>query len=423
MKIAVNYLKKILVAFFLCIIFFVCHVVTPTTDVKNLMYAICVLVINVHILFRNKNNMQMFLVAIILLYFNYSAIINYYIFEESSVLSFSQCNTTELKEIAIVCLLLFMIILDFGVKWEQIPILRLKMSADRKKVAYYAICFVLVFVWCICLNRGSLGTSYRVFNISYFEYAYILFILALYFARGNKLQEIFLTVMLILYVLQDVYYGGRISSLEFILVFYIMLYYKFFTKKRIMIAIMSAVTLFSIVSVYRLTYSFNQVNLETVLSFVVDGRFSLDSASNAFYSTLCAISGKQKFLLAARMENFFGFIVDIFSGITVGEYIILPEFLRLNGLYNIGGCWAIGYLYYWFGYIGVVIFSIAVVVIINKLATDTAKAYNKLFLMVVLVTIPRWYIYTPAALFRGIFLFYVAYIFIKMFVFIKARKG
>lgn len=416
MRIPISYLKRSLIAIFLIIFIFLFQCILEPSNVGNLILSLCCLIVNLHIIYRNKNNMQMFLIAIIIFYFNYSAIINYYIFEQSSVLAFTQCNTIELKETAIIGLLIFTIIIDCFVDWEKIPCYELRSLSNRKNIGFYIILVVLIFVWLICLKRGQLGNGYKVYNISYFEYSYILFVLGLWFANGNKLQEYVLSILLVMYVFEDVYYGGRISSLEFILVFYLMLFYKYFNKKRILIAIMSAILLFSIVSVYRVNYSLVSIDSEALLSFVGESRFSLDSASNAFYSTLCAIGGSNTFSPTFKMENFWYFILDAVIGIEMGDYETLPELLKTNGFYNIGGCWCVGYMYFWFGYMGIIVFSLFITLIVNKLSKMKTGNLQKLLFIIIFVTIPRWYLYTPSAFLRGIVLFGVFYFILKLFI-------
>lgn len=384
---------------------------------KNLFLAVLCLVLNLHIVVKCKNNKQLFMFSIILLYFNYSGLINYYFFQHSAVLGFEQCNTVQIKGIAIICICIFMTILNFGVDWKNTKCYEIESDSVNSRIIYYGIVIILLFLWYYCLDRGDLGTTYVSVNMTIFEYAYLLFILAIFFAKGDRKKELILTGILLLYILEDIYYGGRISSLEFILVFFSMVYYKWFTRKQLIIGVVCGVVLFGFVSVYRSAYSVKGLSLESVISYISEGRFSLDSASNALYTSFGAIKVRDMTSHAYQLEHFKGFLIDLLTGQEVGDYITLQRVIANHGLYNIGGGWCIGYAYFWFGIMGVIIYSLITVFVIRKLVMRREHSALGDFLYVVAIaTLPRWYLYNLAALYRGILLFTAGYLLIGCFI-------
>lgn len=412
-KITLSSIKKYIFALVLLCIGLFYFSFMKFTPKGNWFFATVILLLNVYMLVQSRKNMQTFLLGIILFYFNYSAIINYYYFGESSVLSFSQCNTTEYKGISIICLYIFSVIFFLCVDWDKIEVKELASQDVMNQFVFFCLVAVLILIWYMHLNRGELGNRYQVFNKAIFEYSYILFLFALYFSKQNKLRIAILTILLVLFVLQDGYYGGRISSLEFILVFYFIFYYKYFKPKTIFMIILGAIFLFSIVSLYRISYSVNGLSVNTIIQYITNSRFSLDSASNSYYSTLCAVKGYDSIDVLSRLDNFMGFIVDTMLG-SADSYQLLPALLGSYGIYNIGGCWLTGYIYFWFGIFGVLLFSIGFTMFF-KWCINSNKIYGKFIFMTILITIPRWYLYTLSAFFRGILLvsvcFFVVYLF------------
>ncbi len=407
-----SFRKYILALILLCIGLYYFSFMKFTTK-GNIFFATIVIILNICMVVQSRKNMQTFLLGVVLLYFNYSALINYYYFGESSVLSFSQCNTTDYKGISIICLYIFSVIFFLCIDWDKIKVKKLVSKDVMNQFVFFCLVLLLVFIWYMHLDRGELGNRYQVFNSAIFEYSYILFLFALYFSKQSKIRVTILTILLLLFVLQDVYYGGRISSLEFILVFYLMFYYQYFKPKTIFFIIIAGIFLFSIVSIYRISYSVNGLSLNSIIEYIKNSRFALDSASNSYYSTLCAVKGYDSIDIYSRLNNFIGFIVDTLLG-TADSYQVVPAFLANRGIYNIGGCWLTGYIYFWFGIFGVFLFSIGFTMLF-KFCVNSDKIYGNFIFVTILVTVPRWYLYTLSAFFRGILIvsicFLAAYLF------------
>lgn len=402
---------NIVISFLLLLLGYCYYYLATFSYNKNLIFAILCIVLNIHIIYKCKNNIQLFLVNLIILYFNYSALINYYFFKHSSVLSFEQCNNNNTKGICIICLYIFMVCFDFFIDWKEIKLFKFDIY-NKSNFTWHILNLLLLLIYMYSLiKRGSINSnSYQVYNIAIFEYCYLLFILEIYFSNKTKSNIIFMSCILIIFLVQDVYYGGRISSLEFILVFYIMIYYKFLNKKKIIFIIIITISLFTIVSIYRISYSFDKISLGTITNKIFNTKFALDSASNSYYSTLCAVEAHNSMTTNQRLENFIGFVINDIIGIDLYNYSELPTLIHKIGYFNIGGCWYIGYFYFWFGINGILFSSIILTYIINKLVNSHNNSnFNKLLYVVTISTIPRWYLYIPSALFRGIIIFTIIY--------------
>ena len=70
--------------------------------------------------------------------------------------------------------------------------------------------------------------------------------------------------------------------------------------------------------------------------------------------------------------------------------------------------------YFWGGWIGVFIASIIISVIFNKFFSSNNELL-KMINVIIIVTIPRWFIYSPLILFRTMFLISVVYLVYYLF--------
>lgn len=394
------------------------------THTKNMFFAALCLGLNFHIVFKCRHNQPLFLFAIMLLYFNYSGFISYYFFEHSPFITFEQCNTVQIKGIAIIGICFFTLLLDFFVEWERAKSFEIISDSVNGKIGYYVLVIAIVS---ICLYyiyiRGENGTSYIVANLPIFEYSYLLFIVGIFFAQGDRKRQYLLIAVLFMDIFVDAYYGGRITLLQVALVFFTMFLYKWFTKKQIILGLIGGVLLLSLISIYRRAYSLSGLSFNTVLSYVTEGRFAADSAANALYTTFGAIKIHDFYALDYRIEHFFGFLLDIVLGSEVNGYLPLQSLIINSGIYHIGGGWNIGYVYFWFGMPGIVLYSIIVVFIIRKLFCPQKPSVLKYFYsIVIIVSMPRWYLYTPAAVFRSILIISMLYFLIHFFINIRKFK-
>jgi hypothetical protein len=72
--------------------------------------------------------------------------------------------------------------------------------------------------------------------------------------------------------------------------------------------------------------------------------------------------------------------------------------------WNVGGGVSFTWFYFWLGYPGVIAISSLMMVYIRRFSSSN-NDLSKLILLSIIITTPRWYLYSPLAFFRGPFIF------------------
>ena len=116
------------------------------------------------------------------------------------------------------------------------------------------------------------------------------------------------------------------------------------------------------------------------------------------------------------LPNIFHFFKYTFLG-GISEYEILNS---LTGKYqvNYGGGLLTCYFYFWFGWLGVIFISIYIAFLYSTIKNNCENKYSEykeVLSIFIISTIPRWYLYMPNLLFRGILLFTIFYFIIYLF--------
>ena len=110
-----------------------------------------------------------------------------------------------------------------------------------------------------------------------------------------------------------------------------------------------------------------------------------------------------------RLQNFEEYCVYTLLG-GKSDYIQLSELTISNYVHYFGG-FITSYFYYWMGWLGVIFIAIFIgscLRIINNMDKNSKNIY-KMFTIYIMATIPRWYLYYPTPLFRGLIIFYIVY--------------
>jgi hypothetical protein len=101
------------------------------------------------------------------------------------------------------------------------------------------------------------------------------------------------------------------------------------------------------------------------------------------------------------LQQFFLFVYSIFVGTGRAGYN-LPRLAVLTApkLFNRGGGFTYSHFYYWFGYLGVVVFSFIMGVMIKRVYKNNDRL-SKVLQLTVSAFAMRWYVYYPIAFFRS----------------------
>ncbi|MDK2924158.1 MAG: hypothetical protein PWQ90_1599, partial [Pseudothermotoga sp.] len=144
-----------------------------------------------------------------------------------------EVKTVEIYSILIKLMAIFMLVL----------VMNYKSSDSRKEsqyivervnsgVAFFFVYLVLLLILVFGIRRGPLLT-YEVRITPVYEYASILFILLYRYTARSKTKAKLFALLIVAFALQDLYYGGRVTTLRLITVYALTMYYPKLTKAKI----------------------------------------------------------------------------------------------------------------------------------------------------------------------------------------------
>lgn len=235
-----------------------------------------------------------------------------------------------------------------------------------------------------------------------YEYSIIFFIFSIYYAfhSGRRLVY-FVAFVLLLGVYRDFSLGHRVTGIQLIMVLYVMIFSHYYTYKRGLIGLFSALILGNAVAVYRSDFEFNIFKIIAKTSDVTQSAlFASDSAIYAYVASLTFVSMRE-ILNSSQIINYLvDFLIGIFVSGQYGEtlYSISREYYAHAN----GGLLPI-YLYFYFG-MTAPIFIAVIVISYMKIPEFSRRTLPTFIFIYIFVTMPRWMIYSPSQLFRGVFL-------------------
>jgi hypothetical protein len=289
---------------------------------------------------------------------------------------------------------------------------QIKINSSSNPIVFLILFFVSLYILVFGINRGSLiGYTVRINTL--YEYFIITYVLLFYYAKKTPLNNIFMIVYGFIYILQDFYYGGRISSLQLFIVILILFLPKKISIFNMVLIIIPGYIFLKVIELYR---TGEIQNLSNILGYINNPitNYQINTFSEVLYSSSGLVFSSQfLFTIFERLNFFMNFLKSIFIG-AYNEESNIVSYISNNVSSVGGGGFFPVYLYFWIGWIGVFVSGIAFSVILN-LKIDKTNDYLKILYIIVLSTFPRWFYYSPLVLFRLAFLnFTIVYIFTKV---------
>lgn len=289
--------------------------------------------------------------------------------------------------------------------------------------------FVLLYIGCIYIllfgiNRGSY-TGYTVSIKTIYEYFVMVYCFAYYYSNKSTITKILLLLLALVYILQDFYYGGRISSFQIIILIGILFFNKLRLKSIIVFSVLGYI-LMNFIAEYRVNYSISGFNFTSIINSLFSNpvtNYKWNTFSEVLYSSGGLVYSKLNiFAVEDTTRSFIDFIINIFIG---GErhFGNIVSYIDSN-ISNVGGGGFLPvYFYFWTGWVGVIIISWITTKLLNFESNNNSGDYHKIAYILLLAMFPRWYLYTPLVLFRFLLLNYtILYISLKILDKLTKRK-
>lgn len=418
----------------LCYISLIIIIILCTLNIifnaKNQLYSAIIsfilFMLNVFQLKLYKKNKPLFLLYLMIFYFNFSVIFGKYVFGGTALLNnlYFQLNDYNMTmSLGINLLLLFnaIIALIIGFDINENDEVFLKINDNKKRNFFSAfILFIPLFVLIYMVIK-------RIdYNTTYFEYLNIIFVFAFLLFKRDKKMKIITEVIMLILCFYSFYVGERIGALQILLVDFIINYLPKLKMKNIVIFSVLGIISLTIIGVYGDLYDTNNLKKFTpkfVYSEISSRRFTSDTSISAYFPNLACIEGRKNFDINYRLTNAFKYFT-LYTVLGQENYNYeLPNILISRYYFHSGGGFITGYFYFWFGILGVIAISLYIGYLTKKCVKNSDnKLFYKVYLIYFISTFPRWYLYYPTSLFRGTLIFALVYLMLKMVFKIKIIK-
>ncbi|MCY3027879.1 O-antigen polymerase [Aerococcus loyolae] len=392
-------------------IFILYMLISPLNPSFNIINAFLSFFLSILFILKFKSDKLLFIMGIFISYCIYSIFVGEFLFPELLTVPMNQVKTVEIYGTTINTLLIFITtILIFVNKNKKKAINNKKNETVYNSPIIQLIFFIaLMLIGIFGVNRTR-ADFYNVQISSLYEYSYLFFII-LYFFTNSRVIRYLINFLLILFILQDYYYGGRITSLQlFIVFFYFNMIQKIKTKNIFSFAILG-IFINSLVGAYRINYSLTSESIIKIFKKMINNMFVFDTSTYSFYASATHVAAVNygNINLEYRIDSLFKFIKSIFFGGSndIGN---VTRFVSDHYFQNIGGGIFPSHFYFWLGILGVVLGSFVVVLMMNKFRRKDNIYFNLAYL-VLIVSSPRWFLYNPLILFRSQFLFFILFSF------------
>jgi len=360
----------------------------------------------------------------ILFSFSYLIPICYYAFYNKIITSYSHSNSIELLSKYLLLFNLFFTIIFYFVKKPLIIFNEIKKN--NNKIVFYINIFICLFIAFFSksgesiFSSGGYGQS-EINNIGGFaigEYFLIFFFIAFKYSGYSKFRNFVLISTSLSYILISLAYGLRNELIQLsILMFY--LFYKETKKSTLyIIFIISGLYFSSLFSVLRsdpISFFQNSIieNLSIKNIFNDQNEFYISHQGDVVHSSSRLINFRDNNIV--NTSTIYSSSILFFSSSLIPQKY-LPEHSNMAAYkqdeYPVGGGGNIfAYFYFWFWYPGVIIIAL-IIGLIFKYYTKFINTMFSAYFVIVLVTFPRWFSYSPINLFKmSLYAFIVYFIF------------
>lgn len=372
-------------------------------DYGNFGAVTCIYLLSIYLVYKSSKNWMLFAIFGCIFWFNYS--IGMALYLDNSIAGFySSFINDDVMSLGINIILLFMILLVI-----IFPIEINKNTDENTFIQIYnkndiIVCFIimiLIFILITGFAKPEISGE-RGEPSALYEYSLIFFIIGYYFSGGKRRNIYILSLILIVFSIQNLVYGGRVVALQLITCFFIIIFSHKTKPIKMIPLILVGLIIFTSVGIFRANTKLSIDNIISVSKDIIHQKGTLDTAYSAYYSSLTFIKTKEYYDKNEIKQQFKKYVLSLMfgSGMIEGESI-----QQISGQFYIhygGGILPI-YLYYYIGFWGVlltvviVIFYIRIINNLNKFSNGWLKCLS----IYITCSVFRWYLYSPNGLIRG----------------------
>ena len=402
-----KYILRILIVFFSCLIMII------STEEWKIPLCILILGLSLFNVIRYRKNWSLLIIFGFIAYSNYSICVSNHLFPISNF--FTQWRNETIALIGLKILFLFTVTITtfFPSRYKLKNNIFLENNQNNSIIVLCS-CVLLLLIFFFGFTRPDISGE-RGSASSIYEYAIIIFIVAFYYSI-KRIEKISLTIILLFFVVQNLIYGGRSTAIQLIICwFLIFVSHRISVNKALPYLILLAV-IFTGIGNMRANWSLDLENIIDTISDMANSKLCMDTAYSAYYTSLSFVKVAQKTIWHQRIHLFICWIISIFFGGVVPNSN-LSVYTHDFYIHYYGGVLPFFGLFY-FGYAGVVFIALYISTVVKNILVvkrNKNNGLNKCISIYIVSTVPRWYLYSPSPLFRGVLLLCIVYVICDIF--------
>lgn len=294
------------------------------------------------------------------------------------------------------------------VEFKNNVVFRFKVKDNA--LVYY-ICLILIVLLTVLgrsgdsiFDRGGYGKSGDTYASAIFEYSYIFYILAYLYSGENENKYVLLKIVALFYSIWGLLFGARIEILAMMILVFVLFYQNKFKTKTLIIMIVIAYIAFSAFGFFRSNLNFSFSNIFSLYGYSKDGNLIVNNETEVYYTSSVILASIDKgfcdlrYRLVATINYFVRFIIP--SSLLNQDYNVVP-YLQKKFSKNGGGGFFSAFMFFYFGYLGVVVGAAIIAKLWNKIAINNSKnKYQLTFVLMLIVMSPRWFAYSPESIIK-----------------------
>ena len=241
-----------------------------------------------------------------------------------------------------------------------------------------------------------------------FEYSLVFLVLSLSYSEINKKTTMLFGVAITFFCLKSLLYGGRIEVLQclFIYTYFVTNFFRKWSLKKLYVCISIGFIFMTIIGSLRSDPEKIKNLIYSPISVFEPNEIRHGDTISSNYGDILQASSRMIGLkddevwdFQFRTVSFLSYMFNIFLyGTEYKDYSNLA--LKSQSEFGTGGGGYISaYFYVWLGWLGVVLSSFIISVILKDSITKSSNSeFMKMYGFMILVTFPRWFGYSPISL-------------------------
>ena len=383
--------------------------------VYSSLFGLIIILHSIHLIYKSRGNKWFLVLSSVISYINVSVAVLDCIMqgrmakEYQNALRMSSSGLCYIK-----CYLIVVLVLDIILSSNTINKMPNAANEKERIIRYNPLiatgCALVSGILTVTQFGGSISDSYHSNQNALYEYVPMIMILGLHYSNNQKVYNQIYGVIGLFYIITSLAGGDRSSAFMMLLMLTIWFWGKLFSVGKMLLLSLAGIILSNIIAIIRTNSNmisdglFNSLLSKGVLF------FCSDTVSYSFYAGVTVVAYSN--IYSGNMFDLtFRWVTSLVFGMTDSTNIIrMAQSYYPSG----GGGMYPAYFYFMGGYVGVIVSSILLSLIIKKVFLYYNE-YSQLFQIALITYTFRWYLYSPFTLYRTLLInFTILYVLCKI---------